>query len=119
MSFVAKKLGKKLMLLRRLKTRMASVELGRVLPLTAKQIERLTNFKRPSITLKANGSCFANAMVFFVSDSQQQVIEKALSLAEEPKEQKLKAAKKAAALSAIASYFLSNSKNNFGVLNNG
>jgi hypothetical protein len=50
--------------------------------------------------------------VFFVNDTQQKQIEKALSLTEEPKAKTTKAARRAAALSHIAGYFLNHSKIN-------
>jgi ParB/RepB/Spo0J family partition protein len=92
-------LGKKLELLKRLNKRMESGELSKLLPQTAKQIERLTNLKNP--------------MVFFVNDAQQETIENALSLAQESRSEivkmayaKTKAAKRAAALAQIAGEFL-------------
>lgn len=110
-------LGKKLALLTRLNQRMKSVELAKLLPQTAKQIERLTNLKRPSPAAPAmtiSATCFANPMVFFVNDIQQQIIENALSLVKEPQSEKTKAAKNAAALTHIARYFLNNSTTNSG-----
>jgi ParB/RepB/Spo0J family partition protein len=103
-------LGKKLKLLKRLNKRIESAELAKLLPQTAKQIERLTNLKKPAGPAKIAENCFANPMVFFVSDTQQQQIENALSLAESPKTQMTKAAKRAAALARIAGHFLNHSK---------
>jgi ParB-like chromosome segregation protein Spo0J len=98
-------LGKKLELLKRLNKRMESSELAKLLPQTAKQIERLTNLKIPSRPAEAKG--FSNPMIFFVSDAQQGKIEKALSLAEKSQNEKTRAAKRAAALAHIAREFLS------------
>jgi ParB/RepB/Spo0J family partition protein len=102
-------LGKKLELLKRLNKRMESGELSKLLPQTAKQIERLTNLKMPSTPAKT----IANPMVFFVNDAQQETIENALSLAQESRSEivkmayaKTKAAKRAAALAQIAGEFL-------------
>lgn len=106
-------LGKKLKLLKRLNKTIVTGELAKLLPQTAKQIERLTNLKRPSLSAmqaKTAANCFANPLVFFVNDSQQEQIEKALSLVEEPKAEMTKAAKRAAALTHIAGYFLNHSK---------
>ncbi len=103
-------LGKKLKLLKRLNKRLESRVLAKLLPQTPKQIERLTNLKRPSAPAKINAKCFANPMVFFVNDAQQQQIERALSLVEEPKAEMTKAAKRAAALTHIAGYFFNLSK---------
>ncbi len=105
-------LSKKLKLLKRLNKRMESGELAKLLPQTAKQIERLTNLKKPAGPAKIAENCFANPMVFFVSDTQQQQIENALSLVEVPEAQVTKAAKRAAALARIAEHFLNHSKYN-------
>ena len=105
-------LGKKLKLLKRLNKTIVSSKLAKLLPQTAKQIERLTNLKRPSAPAKMNAKCFANPLVFFVKDKQQERIEKALSLVEEPKTEMTKAMKRAAALTHIAGYFLKHSKIN-------
>jgi len=99
-------LGKKLKLLKRLNKKMATGELSKLLPQTAKQIEHLTNLKRPSAPAKMSAKCFANPLVFFVNDTQQEQIERALSLVEEPKAEITDAAKRAAALTHIAGYFL-------------
>jgi len=108
-------LNKKLKLLKRLNKKMSTGELTKLLPQTAKQIERLTNLKRPSAPAKINAKCFANPLVFFVNDSQQQQIERALSLVEEPKAEMTKAAKRAAALTRIAGCFLKHSKINLEI----
>jgi len=112
-------LGKKLKLLKRLNKKMATGELAKLIPQTARQIERLTNLKRPNAPAKINAKCFANPLVFFVSDAQQQQIEKALSLVEGPKVKMTKAAKRAAALAHIAQYFFNMKKLNRGVSHNG
>jgi len=103
-------LNKKLKLLKRLNNKIVTGELAKLLPQTARQIERLTNLKRPSAPAKINVKCFANPLVFFVSDAQQQQIERALSMVEEPKAEMTKAAKRAAALTRIAGYFFNRSK---------
>ena len=110
-------LGKKLKLLKRLNKKMATGELAKLLPQTAKQIERLTNLKRPSAPAKMSAKCFANPLVFFVNDTQQQQIERALSLIEEPKAKMTNATKRAAALTHMAGYFL-NKKLIGGLKNN-
>jgi ParB-like chromosome segregation protein Spo0J len=112
-------LGKKLKLLERLNKRMEAGKLAKILPQTARQIERLTHLKISSKPAKMNAKCFANPLVFFVNDKQQEQIEKALSLVEstgrltaEPKAEMTKAAKRAAALTHIAGHFLNDSKLN-------
>ncbi len=112
-------LGKKLKLLKRLNKRLESHELAKLLPQTAKQIERLTHLKKPGAPAKINANSFANPLVFFVNDAQQQQIERALSLVEEPKVKMTKAAKRAAALTHIAGYFFNMNKLNPGVSHNG
>jgi hypothetical protein len=110
-------LGKKLELLKRLNKRMESGELSKLLPQTAKQIERLTNLKMPS--MPADAKSFSNPLVFFVNDSQQGVIEKALSSAEGARSEKTnatprstRAARRAASLADIAGEFLNHCKIN-------
>ncbi len=105
-------LDKKIGLLKRLNKRMESAELAKLLPATAKQIERLTNLKMPSIAAKTNAKCLSNPIVFFVNDAQQETIENALSLAQEFHSEETKAARRAAALAQIAEHFLNHSKFN-------
>ncbi|MHC4285446.1 MAG: ParB/RepB/Spo0J family partition protein, partial [Planctomycetota bacterium] len=112
-------LGKKLKLLKRLNKKMSTGELTKLLPQTAKQIERLTHLKKPSAPAKINANYFANPLVFFVNGAQQQQIEKALSLIEGPKAKMTKAARRAAALAHIAGYFLTVQKSNRRFTNNG
>ena len=104
--------AKKLRLLNRLNDRFGSVELAKLLPLKAKQIERLTNLKMPSKPAGASAASFANPMVFFVNNAQQETIENALSLAKELRDEKTNAAKRAAALAHIAGDFINHSKFN-------
>jgi len=99
-------LATKLKLLERLNKRIEAGKLAKLLPHTAKQIERLMNLKMPSAPAKMNAKCFVNPLVFFVNDKQQERIEKALLLVEEPKAEMTKAAKRAAALTHIAGYFI-------------
>jgi ParB-like chromosome segregation protein Spo0J len=103
-------LSKKVKLLKRLNKRMEPSELSKLLPQTAKQIERLSNLKRPIAPAKINAKHLAKAMVFFVSDRQQQQIENALSLVEEHNSEMTKAARRAAGLSQVAEYFINHSK---------
>ncbi len=105
-------LGKKLKLLKRLNKRLDSGELAKLIPQTQKQIERLANLKMPNRPAKINAKSLANPMVFFLEDEQQQIVENALSLVEEPKTKMTRAAKRAAALTQIAGYFLNHSKIN-------
>ena len=113
------RLGKKLKLLKRLNRKMAAPDLAKLVPQTAKQIERLVNLKMPAAPSKINARCFANPLVFFVNDSQKQQIERALSLVEEPKQKMTKAAKRAAALAHIAQYFFNIKRLKRGVSHDG
>jgi len=82
-------------------------ELAKLLPQTKKQIERLTNLKLPRVTsIGQRASSFANPLVFFVTDQQQQIIEKALSIVRQTQKEKTKAAKNAAALTVIAQSYI-------------
>jgi ParB-like chromosome segregation protein Spo0J len=102
-------LDKKIGLLKRLNKRMESAELAKLLPQTAKQIEHLVNLKRPKQPANINPQLFANPIIFFLNDRQQQIIENAISLVAEPKTRMTKAAKRGAALTRIAQYYLDNS----------
>jgi ParB/RepB/Spo0J family partition protein len=99
---------KKLMLLRRLSKKIKADELAKLLPATAKQIEHLVNLKMPKQPANISPQSFANPMVFFLNDNQQQIIENAISLVAEPETKKQKAAKRAAALTHIAQCYLNN-----------
>lgn len=102
-------LGKKLKLLKRLKKKLDSDKLAKLIPYTNKQIERLTNLKLPSTPARIEAASFANPVVFFLDNEQQKVVENALLLAEQNRQEKTKAARRAGALSCIAQHFLNNS----------
>lgn len=97
------KLDKKLSLLKRLNKKIKVYELAKLLPQTSKQIEQLINLKmsRRLMSVKdfSNPSTMLRTgpIVFFVNDTQQETIEKALSSAGETGDAKTKAAKRAAA----------------------
>jgi ParB/RepB/Spo0J family partition protein len=103
-------LEKKLALLARLNKCMETRELAKLLPQTAKQIERLSNLKIPNAPPKITTNCFANPLVFFVSDKQQKIIEEALSIARQTQGLKTKAAKNAAALTEITKVYLAGNR---------
>jgi len=115
-------LDKKMALLKRLNQRMEAHELAKLLPQTARQIERLTSIldTRFSIPNEHRASRIKyRALVFFVNDKQQEIIENALSAAltsassveaSEVEEQQTKAAKNAAALTYIAQQFINKSE---------
>jgi len=99
-------LDKKLALLRRLNERMQSRELAKLLPQTARQIERLTNLKLPAAPAKIDTGSFLNPVTFFVDNDQNKIIRQALSLAEADISKQTKAQRNAAALTRIAEEFL-------------
>jgi len=121
-------LAKKLKLLERLSKRTEANILARILPQTRSQIERLNSMLNARYSMldackseveNRKSKAFANSLVFFVNDKQQEQIEKAMSLVEsagrltaEPKAEMTNAAKRAAALTHIAGYFLNHSKIN-------
>jgi ParB/RepB/Spo0J family partition protein len=99
-------LARKVRLLERLKNKSGSRELAKLLPQTKKQIERLTNLKMPSRPVKMDAGSLANPMVFFLNERQQGIVEEALTLAAQDRQEKTKAASNAAALTQIAEHFL-------------
>ncbi len=123
-------LAKKLKLLKQLSKRFEFRELAKLLPQTAKQIERLNSMldalrRTPNGGYSMLDACksevenrkskaFANSLVFFVDDEQQQTIERALLLTEESESGGTRAARRAAALTHIAQHFLDDSMANCG-----
>ncbi|MEK7993648.1 MAG: hypothetical protein AAB403_07575, partial [Planctomycetota bacterium] len=112
-------LEKKLALLSRLNERTKARDLAKLLPHTARQIQRLVQVHSGGIVCtrsmnsvrdKAARSVFANPQVFFLSDAQQQIVEAALSLARGGRSEKTKAARNAAALVAVARDFIESTK---------
>ena len=113
-------LEKKLALLKRLNKRMRPRELAKLLPQTAKQIERLANLKESlyrASRIENRTSSSANPLVFFLDDEQSAIVEDALFSAQSDSPQGsprakrgTKAAKRAASLTQIARFFLSTSK---------
>jgi len=101
-------LEKKLALLKKLTSRMQAKQLARLVPQTARQLERLANFKLPEAP--AQPKPLAAPCVFFLSDEQLADVEDALFLAQLDSKQKTKAAKRAAALTKIARFFLASSR---------
>jgi hypothetical protein len=105
-------LNKRINLLRCLAKAMKTVELAKVLMQTESQIERLLNLKIKICEADKNNKCFLNTLVFFVNDVQKEKIEKAISLlGEHVKDEKTKAAKRAAALTMLAEHYLDRNKN--------
>jgi hypothetical protein len=101
-------LSKQLALLKRLKNRMETGELLKLLPQTAVQLKRLTEFKMPSVAARVDGGTFFTPLIFFVNEAQRQVVEDALGMVEGGEEKLSKAGRRAAALEKMARYFLEN-----------
>jgi ParB-like chromosome segregation protein Spo0J len=105
-------LAKKIELLKKLTERMGAAQLAKLLPQTAKQIERLTNLKLAIAPIKSQAEQFAIPIVFFVTKQQQGVIENAIEAAAfseqraTDKTQTTKAQRRAVAITEIASKFL-------------
>ncbi|MGD1042851.1 MAG: ParB/RepB/Spo0J family partition protein [Sedimentisphaerales bacterium] len=104
--------AKKIELLKKLTERMGTAQLAKLLPQTAKQIERLTNLKLTVTPLKTQAEQFAIPLVFFVTKQQQGVIENALSSIENriSSNETTKAQRRAAAITKIASQFMEGEK---------
>lgn len=99
-------LEKKLALMDRLTQHKPSSDLAKRLPHTAKQIHRLAQLNSGRLPrIKPAKPVFAHPVVFFLSDAQKEILEKALSNARVPPGEKTRAAMKAAALTAIAQQF--------------
>jgi ParB-like chromosome segregation protein Spo0J len=99
-------LEKKLALMGRLDQREPPGDLAKLLPYTAKQILRLAHMSSGSVPrIKPVKPVFAHPVVFFLSDAQKEIVEKALSNTREPQDEKTRAAKNAAALTYIAQQF--------------
>ena len=95
-------------ILKRLSTKLDTKELGGLLPQTAKQIERLVSLQRPGVPIKAEAKSFANTLVFFLNDDQQQTVLQALSLAPEPPEKLTRAGRAVAGLVHLAQFCIEN-----------
>jgi ParB-like chromosome segregation protein Spo0J len=99
-------LEKKLALMDRLNQRKPSSDLAKRLPYTARQIHRLAHMNSGCVPrIKPAKPTFAHPFVFFLSDAQKEIVEKALSNIREPQTEKTRAGKNAAALTYIAQQF--------------
>ncbi len=111
-------LDKKVRLLKELSKQIPAGELAKLLPQTATQIERLSQLadkrreglkralKRSSKVQETIPDDFKNPLMFFLSDEQNEKVERAMSLASEGSKQKTKAATNAAALTHIVEKFI-------------
>ena len=97
-------LDKKLRLLRRLTRREKKSDLSRLLPYSVTQLERLTSTSPIKIRAKSASDPFAIPLVFYVDADQQCVIDEALAQVE-PDNAKGRSARRADALTRIATRF--------------
>jgi hypothetical protein len=104
--------SRKIGLLTKLSGQISPPQLAKLLPQTAKQIERLTNLKLFAIRYLPSAESFAVPLVFFVTRQQKEIIENALSSIENPVSsiEKSNANRRAAALTEIASRFIEDEK---------
>jgi ParB-like chromosome segregation protein Spo0J len=107
-------LAKKVELLKKLTEQMGTAQLAKLLPQTAKQIERLTALKNSVQRTAGSVQCaqFAIPIMFFVSKHQQKIIEEALSSIEHRVSsiETTKAQRRAAAITEIAGQFMESGK---------
>ena len=97
---------KKLALIARLNQYEPARDLAKLLPFTSNQIQRLAQMDSGKVArLRLSKPTLAHPIVFFLSDAQKEIIEKALSNARKPQSVKTRAAKNAAALTTIAKQF--------------
>ena len=109
-------LDKKLALLRRLNQRAKARDLAKRLPHTARQIERFAQMSAGGLVPAASAKkVLVNSLVFFLDDTQHEVVEKAMSRAREDRREKTKAARNAAALVQIARAFTERHEPHAGV----
>ena len=99
-------LDKKLAILRRLNEKMRTTELAKLLPFSSTQIERLKEFKLPTIPAKIEPDSFTHPLVFFMNKEQKQIIEKAIHEAQFTNNER---PTKAGALTHIAQTYIENS----------
>jgi ParB/RepB/Spo0J family partition protein len=102
---------KKIELLKELTKKMGTVELAKILPQSAKQIDRLINLKLADVPIKAYAEQFAIPLVFFVTAKQNKIIEEALSRVTTQPGQ-TKAQQRAAAITKFAKHFIKVSEAN-------
>ena len=98
--------SKKVSLLRRVNDRMELDKMAKLLPATGKQIERLIHLNGGIRVQRLAAEGFARAVVFFVDERQEAIIEKALSSVDGVGEGGSKACRRAAALVVISEKYL-------------
>ncbi|MHC4132312.1 MAG: ParB/RepB/Spo0J family partition protein [Planctomycetota bacterium] len=105
------KLSEKLRVLKRLNKVHGVKELGRLLPQSAKQIERLVDLKKPEVSLNEGvKKNFVQAAVFFVDEGQERVIEEAILHANKGEKGAARAVRRGTALAEIACRYIQSIK---------
>jgi len=99
-------LDKRLELVRQLSERTQAVDLAKLLPFTGPQIQRLASINTEGLSnIRLTKPDFVTPLVYFVSDKQKKVIERAFSRAGVLTGGKTKARKNAAILTRMAEQF--------------
>ncbi len=106
------RVDKKIALLKNLAQKNDLKSLAKILPQKASQIEKLINLKLPEKPFDIKAEMFASAMVFFVSESQKQIIEAAIKKVQFDGEKLTKAQRASLALTRMAEHFLETNTNN-------
>ena len=96
---------KKQQLFRKLTKSLDAGSLSKLLPATKGQIEALVKLKRPVLAPAGVCDLPAQPLVFFVTDEQSQIIDKAISIASKQVTAATSAETKAAALTLIAEHW--------------
>ncbi|MHC4757324.1 MAG: ParB/RepB/Spo0J family partition protein [Planctomycetota bacterium] len=104
-------LARKLRILKSLNERRGAKYLGRLLPQSAIQIERLVNLKKLNVLPNVSKKSFAKAVVFFVDDKQERIVEKAISEASKDLKGATRAVRRGAALVEMACHYIQCVKN--------
>jgi len=103
-------LSGRLKLLRRLSQGYSIAELAKLVPESGTELSRLTKLKLPDVPAEPK-DCFAKAVVFFLDQRQEKLLEQALAVAGGNIKAPTKAAKRAAALAEIAGRYLQQNEN--------
>jgi ParB/RepB/Spo0J family partition protein len=101
--------AKKIELLRKLREQTKPVQLAKLLPQTAKQIERLVNLKLDNVPVRLDTESFAVPLVFFVTKQQEEIIENVIEKLDSclcRNDKQTKAQRRAAGITEIAGQFL-------------
>ncbi len=94
-------LDKKIALLQKLTAKRSTKELAKLLPASARQIDRLVNLEPPAAPAAVPDKPLATPVVFFLGDQQKRTLDQALTAASDSNTKT-----KAAALTTIAQQFL-------------